>query len=167
MSTVTLAPARPPAASLTICGSWAISSWSSATRLLDAAASAAILVRSASAMAMIFTLLGLGLGGLDHLGDQLLLAQLGLVLGQLGLRGDDRALRLGLRQRAGLGRLGLRLVDLGLVLRLDDGGLPGELGLLARPTPARASADAWSACAWAILACRWIAALFGAAIAAM
>jgi hypothetical protein len=30
-----------------------------------------------------------------------------------------------------------------------------------------ASAAAWSACAWAILACRWMAALLGAAIAAM
>ena len=30
-----------------------------------------------------------------------------------------------------------------------------------------ASAAAWSAAAWAIFACRWIAALFGAAIAAM
>src|SRR5450755_2963683 len=75
--------------------------------------------------------LGLGLGGLDHLGDQLLLPQLGLLLGQLGLGGDDRALCARLRQRPGLGRLGLRLVHLGLVLRLHDGGFPAELGLLA------------------------------------
>jgi len=59
-------------------------------------------------------------------------AQLGLLLGQFGLRVDHRKLGVGLGQRAGLGRLRLRLVHLGLVLRLDDGRLPGELGLLAR-----------------------------------
>jgi hypothetical protein len=42
-------------------------------------------------------------------------------LGQLGLRCDHLALGLGLRERSGLGRLGLRSVDLGAVLRLDDG----------------------------------------------
>src|SRR6201992_3903949 len=40
LSTLTLAPAKPPAASLTICGEWLITIWSSATRLLDEAASA-------------------------------------------------------------------------------------------------------------------------------
>src|SRR6185437_315215 len=76
-------------------------------------------------------LLGLGLGGLDHLGHQLLLAQLGLALCPLGLCGDHLALRAGLGQRAGLARLGLGLVHLGLVLGLDDGGLALILGLLA------------------------------------
>jgi hypothetical protein len=76
-------------------------------------------------------LLGLGLGGLDHLGHELLLAQLGLALGQLSLSRDHFALRAGLRQRAGLGGLGLGLVDLGLVLGLDDRGLALVLGLLA------------------------------------
>ena len=37
---LTFALASPAAAYLTICGSWLISIWSSATRLLDAAASA-------------------------------------------------------------------------------------------------------------------------------
>jgi hypothetical protein len=76
-------------------------------------------------------LLGLGLGGLDHLGHELLLAQLGLALGQLSLSRDHFALRAGLRQRAGLRGLGLGLVDLGLVLGLDDRGLALVLGLLA------------------------------------
>src|ERR1035441_4729419 len=49
--TVRLAPASPAAASLTICGSWSISILSSATRLLEAAASACTLVRCASACA--------------------------------------------------------------------------------------------------------------------
>jgi hypothetical protein len=53
LSTLTLAPFSPAAASLTISGSWLISSWSSATRLLEAAASAWIRVRSASARARI------------------------------------------------------------------------------------------------------------------
>ena len=88
------------------------------------------------------------------------------MLRQFRLGGDDRALRLGLGERAGLGRLGLRLVDLGLVLGLDDRGLAGELGLLAGRRLLRLG-RAWSAAAWAIFACRWMAALFGAAIAAM
>ncbi len=53
LSTLTFAPARPPAASLTICGSWSMSIRSRATRLLDAAASAWIRIRSASALARI------------------------------------------------------------------------------------------------------------------
>ena len=76
-------------------------------------------------------------------------------------------LRVRLRQRAGLGGLGLGLVHLGLVLGLHDGGLPGVLGLLARATPAAPRPPPGSACAWAIWACRWMAALCGAAIAAM
>ena len=60
------------------------------------------------------------LGRLDHLGYQLLLAELGLALGEFGLRGDDLALRVCLGQRPGLCRFRLCLVDLGLVLRLND-----------------------------------------------
>src|SRR5580658_2583137 len=74
-------------------------------------------------------LLGFGPGGLDDLADQLLLAQLGLPLGKLSLRREHFHRRLGLGERAGLGRLCLCPVYLGLVLRLDDRGLPGVLGL--------------------------------------
>ena len=60
----------------------------------------------------------------------MLLAQLRLVLGELGLRGDTSLLGLGLGERAGLCGLRLSLVDLGLVLRLDDRRMPSVLGLL-------------------------------------
>ncbi len=75
--------------------------------------------------------LRLGLRRLDHFGDELLLAQFGLTLGQLGLGSDDTALGLRLRQWSGLRGLGLRGVNLGAVLGLHDGRLPGVLGLVA------------------------------------
>jgi hypothetical protein len=65
----------------------------------------------------------------DHLGDQLLLAQLSGTLCQFGAHRQHLALSLGFGQGAGLGGLGLGLIDLGLVLSLDDGGLTREFGL--------------------------------------
>ena len=75
--------------------------------------------------------LRLGLGRLDHLGDELALAQFRLLAGQFGLGRDDLHLRLRLGERSHLRGLRLRLVDLGLVLCLHHRRLPGVLGLLA------------------------------------
>ena len=56
----------------------------------------------------------LGVGGLADLGVELALLELGVLLGDLLLLGQDVLLALGLGQRAGRGRLRLGRVDLGL-----------------------------------------------------
>ncbi len=166
LSTVPFAPARPAAASLTICGNWAISSWSSATRLFDAAASAAILVRSASAMARIFTFSASASAGLITSETSCCWrswawccassawAEMTARCASACASGPDCA-----ASACALSISALYWACTTAVCLANSACL--------RADACTASADAWSAWAWAIFACRWIAALFGAAIAAI
>jgi len=104
---------------------------SSATRLCDAAASAWICIFSASATAKTRTA-SVRFRRFAHLGEQILLAQLSGTLGQFGAHRQHLALSLGFGSGAGLGSLGLGVIDLGHVLSLYDGGLMPEFGLFER-----------------------------------
>ena len=74
---------------------------------------------------------GLGLRRLLDARDEFLLLELGVAYRQLSLGLEHGHLRLGLRQRSGLGGLGLGPIDLGLVAGLGDLGLALVLSLVA------------------------------------
>ena len=78
-----------------------------------------------------FDRLCLGLGRADYLGNELLLAKLGVAFGYLCLFGED--ILLSTRRREGTGLSGFRLSSLyfGVVLRPSDGSLTGVLRLVA------------------------------------
>src|ERR1700684_4530024 len=115
-STLTLAPASPLAASLTISGSWSISIRSSATRSYEDAASAWIFIRFASAVASTRI--------------RSASASARFTVSPPHLRTKHFLLRLGVGQRTALGALGLRPLHLGRVLGPHHRGLPGVLGLV-------------------------------------
>ena len=99
---------------------WPVAVASAWSRVRLASASAMVRIRKASASA-----------GFSTRGDELLLLELGVAYGQLPLGLQHGRLRFGLRQRPGLGGLGLGSVDLGLVSGFGDLGLALVLSLVA------------------------------------
>ena len=165
-STLTFAPASPVAASLTICGSWSMSIRSSATRSYEAAASAWMRIRSASALARMRTFSAS--------------ASAGLTTSATSWRSRSSACRRASSAWALMTSICACASVSGPICAAFAWAWSTSALYCActtavcraysaclRCASCSASAAAWLACACAILACRWMAARCGAAIASM